>query len=123
MNLRSDWLLKGVVIETPIEACKSQYINETITASSTDLLRSRNESIKGLPDGIQPSMICASNRERGMKVDTCQGDSGTGLMIPINKVFYLYGVTSFGLSCNTNLPSFYTRVSTYLQWIENIVWT
>lgn len=33
-------------------------------------------------------------------------------------VFYVVGITSFGISCNTSLPSFYGRVSSYIDWIE-----
>lgn len=50
------------------------------------------------------------------------GDSGTGLYLSQNETYFVAGVTSFGVSCNTSLPAFYTRVYKYLDWIENIVW-
>lgn len=54
------------------------------------------------------------------------GDSGTGLFIqPQNKFTdkrTVVGVTSFGISCQIQFPSFYTRVTEYLDWIKSIVW-
>lgn len=54
-----------------------------------------------------------------------QGDSGGPLQAPINKatcMFHIAGVVSFGLGCGLGAPGIYTRVSTYVPWIENIVW-
>lgn len=123
---RSEWLLKGVVREMEIKTCKRFY-NFTL----------KGTLVPGLPDGITDNLICASNRKK--PADTCEGlsknkifktrrlnsfpgDSGSGLQLLVDGVFYIHGVTSFGLSCNTSLPSFYTRVSSVLEWIENTVW-
>lgn len=129
--------MKGLVTEYPLHACKTKYeeeFNKTLVYGNIY----QKISIRGLPHGIDESIICASNRQN--HVDTCQGervsnkhlknsnksspkgDSGSGLQVLINDVYYIHGVTSFGLSCNTKLPSFYTRVSHYLDWIEKIVW-
>lgn len=32
------------------------------------------------------------------------------------------GIVSFGIGCGSRLPSVYTRVAYYLDWIEPIVW-
>ncbi|KOX72340.1 Serine protease snake [Melipona quadrifasciata] len=78
-----------------------------------------------VPYGIMPSMICAGD-PRGWEKDTCQGDSGGPLQIlhPENEcLFQLLGITSFGLGCAIpNTPGIYTRVSHYLNWIEDNVW-
>ncbi|CAD1468727.1 unnamed protein product, partial [Heterotrigona itama] len=78
-----------------------------------------------VPYGIMPSMICAGD-PRGWKKDTCQGDSGGPLQIPHPKnecLFQLLGITSFGSGCAIpNTPGVYTRVSHYLNWIEDNVW-
>jgi len=38
-------------------------------------------------------------------------------------VFNLIGITSFGKFCATeNSPGVYTKVATFLPWIEQIVW-
>lgn len=82
-----------------------------------------NESYKGgnfaLPRGIINEMFCARNRKNN--TDTCGGDSGSAIQMRLDEKFYVVGVTSFGFGCATELPSFYTRVSSYLDWIEEIV--
>ena len=69
-------------------------------------------------------MFCASGETRG--VDTCQGDSGGPLVEPIiNKdgypIYELAGITSWGIGCAKGIPGVYTRVSNYVDWIENVV--
>ncbi|XP_034193661.2 mite allergen Der f 3 isoform X1 [Osmia lignaria lignaria] len=85
-----------------------------------------NQSI-AVPYGITPSMICAGDRRDGWTKDTCQGDSGGPLQIihPQNFcLFQVLGITSFGQGCAVvDTPGVYTRVSHYLNWIEDIVWT
>lgn len=77
-----------------------------------------------LPQGITNSMMCAGILQGGK--DTCQGDSGGPIQITSHEnpcLFYIVGVTSFGKSCGSaNSPAVYTRVSEYLNWIEDIVW-
>lgn len=83
-----------------------------------------NQSI-AIPYGITPNMICAGDHS-GWNKDTCQGDSGGPLQIshPKNMCFFqVLGITSFGQGCGgVNIPGVYTRVSHYLNWIEDIVW-
>ncbi|CAG9130131.1 unnamed protein product [Plutella xylostella] len=78
--------------------------------------------------GVQ-DQICAGKMTGG--VDSCQGDSGGPLQVKINlppssnaSMHYVIGVTSFGVGCaRPNTPGVYTRVSSYIDWIENIVWS
>lgn len=54
-----------------------------------------------------------------------QGDSGGPLQKFHHKHLCMYtivGVTSFGRYCGTRTPGVYTRVYSYVDWIENIVW-
>lgn len=78
-------------------------------------------------NGILASQICA--RDFAQNRDTCQGDSGGPLQLNIrgrrrrNRLHYhLIGITSYGLFCRSGYPSIFTRVYSYLDWIENIVW-
>ncbi|XP_061379600.1 serine protease snake-like isoform X1 [Danaus plexippus] len=72
--------------------------------------------------------ICAGKLEGG--VDACQGDSGGPLQVKIplppsgeGSMHYVIGVTSFGIGCaRPNLPGVYTKVSSFVDWIESIVW-
>ncbi|KAG8235995.1 hypothetical protein J437_LFUL016528 [Ladona fulva] len=76
-----------------------------------------------LNKGIDSTMVCAGKLCGGK--DTCQGDSGGPLHVPLvrNCMHKLLGVTSFGNFCGCkNSPGVYMRVSSYLSWIESIVW-
>ena len=64
--------------------------------------------------------ICAGMPAGG--VDTCQGDSGSGLSIPLAGTVTLAGVTSAGEGCaQAEYPGIYTRLTTYLPWIRQYV--
>ncbi|KAM8711065.1 hypothetical protein ACLKA7_000232 [Drosophila subpalustris] len=58
--------------------------------------------------------------------DTCNGDSGGPIFVQhphYNCLKILIGVTSYGQICGKQgLPSVYTKVHLYTDWIENIVW-
>ncbi|CAH2087591.1 unnamed protein product [Euphydryas editha] len=79
--------------------------------------------------GVEDHQICAGKLEGG--VDACQGDSGGPLQVKINlpksqegSMHFVIGVTSFGIGCaRPNLPGVYTRVSSFVDWIESIVWS
>ncbi|XP_015178497.1 PREDICTED: serine protease snake-like isoform X2 [Polistes dominula] len=77
-----------------------------------------------LPEGFIPNLFCAGVMEGGK--DTCQGDSGGPLQRVLVHPYCTYsivGITSFGKFCAyKNSPAVYTRVSSYLDWIESIVW-
>ncbi|CAH2242396.1 jg12977 [Pararge aegeria aegeria] len=78
--------------------------------------------------GILEHQICAGKLAGG--VDACQGDSGGPLQVKISlppspegSMHFVIGVTSFGIGCaRPNLPGVYTRVSSFVDWIEGIVW-
>uniref|UniRef100_A0A1I8MN23 Peptidase S1 domain-containing protein n=1 Tax=Musca domestica TaxID=7370 RepID=A0A1I8MN23_MUSDO len=83
-------------------------------------LLQQSEGLESLPLGIRNSLLCAGSKE--MK-DTCQGDSGGPLLIQHPQypcMHIIVGITSTGVSgCATpNVPSFYTRVKDYLNWIN-----
>lgn len=78
--------------------------------------------------GLMDHQLCAGKLTGG--VDSCQGDSGGPLQVKINlkvdsayNIYHIIGVTSFGIGCaQANTPGIYTRVSSFIDWIENIVW-
>lgn len=62
-------------------------------------------------------MLCAGLPEGG--ADACQGDSGGPLAIDDGGTWYLAGITSWGIGCGLPAyPGVYTRVTTYVGWIE-----
>lgn len=57
-------------------------------------------------------LICA--------IDTCSYDSGGPLLFSdANNLLYQIGITSYGVSCATSMPSVSTRVTAYLDWITS----
>ncbi|CAK1542038.1 unnamed protein product [Leptosia nina] len=77
--------------------------------------------------GLMDHQMCAGKIEGG--VDTCQGDSGGPLQVKLKETKYegsmhmVIGVTSFGIKCGKkDQPGIYTKVSSFLDWIESVVW-
>lgn len=71
--------------------------------------------------GLSGNQMCASNIVIGS--DACQGDSGGPLFLYHRSgVSEIVGIVSFGISCGTELPGVYTRIASFVDWIESIVW-
>ncbi|XP_055642093.1 serine protease snake-like [Toxorhynchites rutilus septentrionalis] len=74
--------------------------------------------------GIIEEQLCVGSK-RGSK-DTCQGDSGGPIQVitePKGCTYHIIGITSTGSACGVGKsPSIYTRVASYLDWIEGMVW-
>ncbi|CAK1592066.1 unnamed protein product [Parnassius mnemosyne] len=91
-----------------------------LTNEYCDRILSRNRHWHG----FAPSQMCAGELRGGK--DTCQGDSGAPLQVVSQEnqcLFYVVGVTSFGGKCaQIGQPAIYTRISSYLDWIESVVW-
>ncbi|XP_044133425.1 ovochymase-1 [Bufo gargarizans] len=72
------------------------------------------------PGVISERMFCAGFPDTGGK-DSCQGDSGGPLVCPSsNKSYVLFGIVSWGVGCaRSKKPGVYTRVRSFLSWIES----
>lgn len=73
-------------------------------------------------NGISDSQLCA--HDPNGKKDSCQGDSGGPLQIYPKGSYAakIVGIVSFGVDCGSKFPGIYTRVASYLDWIEPHVW-
>ncbi|XP_071556799.1 serine protease snk-like [Temnothorax nylanderi] len=109
-NIGSNELMKVQLNYISDDNCKKAYAEDIGT--------------RRLPDGLISSFLCAGIMEGGK--DTCQGDSGGPLQRVLAEPYCMYsivGVTSFGKFCAfKDSPAIYTRISSYLDWIENTVW-
>lgn len=80
---------------------------------------------KDIFNGLTCSKQLCSNDPDGGK-DACSGDSGGALLYKKNidlGIVYQIGVVSWGIyPCEqTSHPTVYTKVSHYIDWIEDIV--
>ncbi|KAL7056737.1 hypothetical protein AAHC03_020671 [Spirometra sp. Aus1] len=66
---------------------------------------------------ILPSVICAGSSS---PMDACQYDSGGPLMCTsgLDGQYIVVGIISFGFKCASGYPGIYSRVSAFLDWIQ-----
>ena len=82
-----------------------------------------DKSICGELFSVDGTHLCAGG-ERGK--DSCSGDSGGGLFsdmtegtVEEERRWEVVGIVSYGTNkCGNGTPGVYTRVSQYLEWIE-----
>lgn len=110
-NERSTTLLKTTLITMPLSQC-----NETL------LEYNKKANQKAFRNGIDQSQYCA--HDPAQNNDSCEGDSGGPLQVfsPYADVPNVVGIVSFGVGCAIALPSVYTRVAFYVNWIQTHVW-
>lgn len=118
------WPAKG----TP--AIISGWGSTTATGAASEVLQSATIQVLGGPaDSVcgKYGLSYSSTRSicGGMPngvIDTCQGDSGSGLVVTLGSNPTLAGVTSAGEGCaQADYPGIYTRVTTYLPWIRQYI--
>ena len=74
------------------------------------------------PDGdwLSPDHICAENY---FDNDICKGSAGGFLGTSEGNFHVVHGISSTGPSiCGIKTPTVFTRIASYTDWIEGIVW-
>lgn len=79
--------------------------------------------------GVMDHQICGM--ELNGTLNACRGDSGGPLQVKIpltseieGSMHYVIAVTSFRVGCEkSNLPVIFSMVVSFIDWIENVVWT
>lgn len=68
---------------------------------------------------LHPGFICAGGEEGK---DACKGDGGGPMVCEKHGKWQLSGVVSWGIGCGqAGVPGVYSRVSYYLDWINQVV--
>jgi secreted trypsin-like serine protease len=79
------------------------------------------EKCKEANQDVNETQICAGDLTNG-GIDSCQGDSGGPLVFTKEGKSYFAGIVSWGNGCaQKGNPGVYTRVSSYIEWIEKTV--
>lgn len=90
---------------------------------------------EGVPAKLQEANVAVPTTEQcqeehiGTVLDThicagdgypsaCSGDSGGPMSCKVDGVWHVAGVTSWGIATCVGLPSVYTRITSYLDWLE-----
>ncbi|KAH8344574.1 hypothetical protein KR067_000246, partial [Drosophila pandora] len=97
----------------------AQLLKVRLQLVSNDICRFHYSS-EQLSRGLLDSQMCAGD-DSGER-DTCQGDSGGPLIMRQGLVSYVVGITSHGQGCASGPPTVYSRVYSFLDWIEGHVW-
>uniref|UniRef100_A0A1A9WJH5 Peptidase S1 domain-containing protein n=1 Tax=Glossina brevipalpis TaxID=37001 RepID=A0A1A9WJH5_9MUSC len=76
-----------------------------------------NENCKKRMRGVSDTEICALDR---FGKGACNGDSGGPLVMRDGEQIKQVGIVSYGTAmCASNNPDVYTRVSMFIDWIQN----
>ncbi|KAI8128204.1 Serine protease snake [Lucilia cuprina] len=99
--------------------------NELVRSPLTTIENAECQEYYNLDDKFENMYIgddhvCAG--EKKQLHESCQSETGGSLIMELDKVFYVVGISSYGLGCADLPPSIYTRVSSFIDWIEQIVW-
>ena len=75
-------------------------------------------------NSLTENMFCAIGRDNDKIKDSCQGDSGSPLIIEKQGRYELAGIVSFGGTeenkcANEDFPGVYVKVNNYLNWIAD----
>ncbi|CAG9787314.1 unnamed protein product [Diatraea saccharalis] len=95
-----------------VEKSSSKFLLKALLKILTD-----EECMKSqLKEHLKPTMMCAFSKGK----DGCQGDSGGPLIVFNNDFRYVQvGIVSWGIGCaDPRYPGVYTKVSHYIDWIE-----
>ncbi|KAH8343543.1 hypothetical protein KR059_012262, partial [Drosophila kikkawai] len=103
-------LLRAALELVPLAQCNESYSEQP-------------GAVRNLKEGVIGSLMCAADKKQ--QADACKGDSGGPLIREENieeGIYTIVGIINSGFGCATKTPGLYTRVASFLDFIERIVW-
>ena len=94
-------------------------VSDTLRQADVPILKNSDCAV-AYPGNVTNSNVCAGYSQGS--VDSCQGDSGGPLMVRHgdSSRYVQIGVVSWGKGCaKPDFPGVYTRVSSYIDWIQS----
>lgn len=117
-------LSAGTVIGYFSEDGSDNLLKADVKIFENDQCKEYYDKTRTLRHGIIESQVCAGDKsgDNAGSDGACQGDSGGPLLSIQDGKNRIVGVASFGKGCETNTPIVFSRVSSYVEWIESVVW-
>lgn len=111
------WGIEQLDSETgsPLGAALAQTLKQVDVA-----VVSNQQCSNAMGNLIYPSMVCAGFPQGGK--DSCDGDSGSPMLVLRNGIYAQAGIVSFGIGCaQPNRYGVYSRITHALAWIIELV--
>ncbi|KAK9718667.1 Trypsin [Popillia japonica] len=125
-QIRSRLLISGWGLINRTTEQRSRFLQRAIMEPYD--LNKCNQTFLESPSriAIYDAQLCALSNAPAPS-STCKGDSGGPIQFENRRndgrtPMIVAGITSYGRGCRGSVPTIYTRVSSYLSWIEEIVW-
>lgn len=116
-SLVSGW---GLLFESDDYCNPKQDLPEVLMYTTLNITTNEFCQERNCASLITENMMCAIDNTGGNNSDACQGDSGGPLTVKDrNNVFSVVGIVSFGNGCASGNPGVYTRVSRFINWIND----
>ncbi|XP_058821493.1 serine protease snake-like [Topomyia yanbarensis] len=88
---------------------------------SNDICEQFFKGLRRFPMGLHETQICMTPVNNGK--DNCQGNSGGPVQVAQGCMYHVVAFTSMGFTCGAwNAPAVFSKVSSYIDWIEETVW-
>ena len=112
----------GDLLESNVTVLTAEECTEILRYNATRKIF-RRKFDKLIPFGLTPGLLCGQGvlNEEGERGGPCKGDSGGPLKIKNrdnDDRETLIGIVSGGVGCGHGVPSWFTKVSFYRDWIK-----
>ncbi|XP_021694533.1 serine protease snake-like isoform X4 [Aedes aegypti] len=124
LQMNFTWLVTTALDRTDHYSTSGQLEKFSLDIMDKSVCEQQYGPNRRLPDGMKDHQLCLLHLDQK---DICQGISGSPAQIsfyPKKCATYVVGIVSHARRCGGSpFPDIYTRVASYIDWIEAIVWS